>query len=430
MNGTLVGYAERDITPGLGSELCGYGFYLDRKARKIIDRLKARTVVIKNKEAEICLISCDLIGLSIEFSNSLSKKISQQTGIKEESILISSTHTHSGPVTIKFSAGMGKINNRHMQKAGSDIIDSAIEAISNYEPAEMGYAIRKIETIGFNRVTGESSPLDNLLSVIVFKIKYSKNLFLVNYACHPVTLGINDGTSADYPGRVIKEIESIQGDKGIFFQGCCGDIDPLVNKAKWGSGTEKDIMKYGKHIFREITKVTEGISFKQDIEIKSTKRTIRIPLQIPDIETIKESEPFGNKDFDAVRLNSVNQKFHNAWLNSAIEAIQNNRIKPYVDNVPVQGIKMGEIVIIGLPGEVFSEIGLKIKQIYKNTIVIGCANGVIGYIPTSETYMSKDYRAGYACCFSCRMYPYLFPFAKRVEDIVIEESRIVLDSLI
>ncbi|NQS88744.1 hypothetical protein HQ584_03005, partial [Patescibacteria group bacterium] len=86
--------------------------------------------------------------------------------------------------------------------------------------------------------------------------------------------------------------------------------------------------------------------------------------------------------------------------------------------------------IIGLPGEVFSEIGLKIKQIYKNTIVIGYANGVIGYIPTSETYKNKDYHAGYACWFSCRMYPYLFPFAKRVEDIVIEESRIVLDSLI
>jgi hypothetical protein len=57
MNELRVGYGEKVITPPLGIDLCGYGFYLGRKAESVLDDLKARALVLQSGDQSLVLIS-------------------------------------------------------------------------------------------------------------------------------------------------------------------------------------------------------------------------------------------------------------------------------------------------------------------------------------------------------------------------------------
>ena len=59
-----IGFSQVDITPRLGLELCGYGYYLGRKAKAILDPLYVRAVVLKDDRKTLLLVNCDLIGLT------------------------------------------------------------------------------------------------------------------------------------------------------------------------------------------------------------------------------------------------------------------------------------------------------------------------------------------------------------------------------
>jgi hypothetical protein len=55
---------------------------------------------------------------------------------------------------------------------------------------------------------------------------------------------------------------------------------------------------------------------------------------------------------------------------------------------------------VSLPGEIFVELGLAIKQDspFKQTIIVELANGSIGYIPTRRAYRQGNYEVVSARC--------------------------------
>jgi len=61
--------------------------------------------------------------------------------------------------------------------------------------------------------------------------------------------------------------------------------------------------------------------------------------------------------------------------------------------VEVQGIRIGDFVLVTFPGELFAEIGLRIKKQspFEHTFVAGYANGHLGYGPTADAYEGQAY---------------------------------------
>jgi len=82
------------------------------------------------------------------------------------------------------------------------------------------------------------------------------------------------------------------------------------------------------------------------------------------------------------------------------------KFKDYVKGV-LHFIKIGDIFILGLPGEVMVEIGLKLKEKNKNLIVCGYSNGLIGYIPTENGLKEGGYEA---TSFIYYLYPSIFSY--------------------
>ena len=60
----------------------------------------------------------------------------------------------------------------------------------------------------------------------------------------------------------------------------------------------------------------------------------------------------------------------------------------------------GDVAWVGLPGEVFTELGMAIKRAspFRLTIVGGLANGNLGYIPDRKAYAEGAYEPISARC--------------------------------
>ena len=73
------------------------------------------------------------------------------------------------------------------------------------------------------------------------------------------------------------------------------------------------------------------------------------------------------------------------------------RLKSRVSKKPVsaeiQGIKIGDFVLISFPGELFARVGLNIKEKspYEHTFMAAYSNGYIHYAATSEAFLGWAY---------------------------------------
>ena len=91
-----IGAAELDITPPVGYRMAGY--FDERLSTGVHDPLKAKALVLQQGREQIALVFCDLLGLSLKVSTNARAFASRQTGIPVAHIVISATHSHTGPL--------------------------------------------------------------------------------------------------------------------------------------------------------------------------------------------------------------------------------------------------------------------------------------------------------------------------------------------
>ena len=94
--GINAGFATVDITPPVGWRMSGY-FY-ERHSTLIHDPLQAKVLVLQEGGKKAAVVFCDFIGISQELSTRVRNTAARKTGIPADAILISATHTHTGPL--------------------------------------------------------------------------------------------------------------------------------------------------------------------------------------------------------------------------------------------------------------------------------------------------------------------------------------------
>jgi hypothetical protein len=59
----------------------------------------------------------------------------------------------------------------------------------------------------------------------------------------------------------------------------------------------------------------------------------------------------------------------------------------------IQAIRIGDLALVGLPSEMFVEVGLEIKRRspFARTLVVELANDSFGYIPTDKAFSEGSY---------------------------------------
>ncbi|NSW91438.1 MAG: neutral/alkaline non-lysosomal ceramidase N-terminal domain-containing protein [Firmicutes bacterium] len=439
-----IGYASVDITPDLGVELSGYGWFLDRKAEGVLDNLYARAVVFentdetgtmdnskksgnsdtgdyavrkdKNASKSMLMVNCDLIAIKQSITDTIKQQISHKLGIDRTNIMIVCTHTHTGPATGKL-IGCGEPDEKYMNSLPKLIVNAAKKAYENLRTVkEAKSVIKAIEPIGYNRVYNSYSPVDNDVRGIAFFFDEGRPLALVSYGCHPVTLGLKKFISADYPGRVVKALNE-KGFDGVFLTGFCGDIDPVSNLKKWGAGTSEVIDEYGRRIADAfISNISECETMK-NMHLDAFDIEVRLKLQRYSLEDIdRHEEIFGNKKREKPEGYRVQQ----IWAEDIKTQLKEN-VEPYLESFTIQVFRIGEVVFAGFPGEIFTALGTIVKKTipHMNIITLGNANSTMRYVSTRDDIENKGY-AGFSSCLLYGRLPLEPGEGERMAQVVAE----------
>ena len=257
------GYAKMDITPNLGTPLSGY--YVRRISNGILDPLHARCVAVSDGVSKALIITVDNVHIANDMFMALRKAVSAATGVPLDAVFIACTHTHASPVT-RLPPADGKARHWEMKhpedipfiKESNAIIEkgcveASVKALADLAPTEILTGRGEVKGISFVRryrmkdgtvrtnpemnnpniecVLGEP---DEQLQLVRFVRKGKKEIAIVNFQCHPDTIG-GYKFSADWPGLFRSTFEkAVDGTRCMFFNGAEGDVNHVNVNAKGG----------------------------------------------------------------------------------------------------------------------------------------------------------------------------------------------------
>ncbi|MTI47124.1 neutral/alkaline non-lysosomal ceramidase N-terminal domain-containing protein [Sporosalibacterium faouarense] len=399
-----IGRGKQDITPLYPIVMGGYG---DRsgKSQDVLDRIFARTIVLEDdEEQKIVIIALDIIGLTRVQIQYIKKNIFKLTGILKENIVISVTHTHSGPLTYDYPT-MGKADEEYVEWLYKVIPTTVVKALKDLKECKIDWYQGNFSDVGNSR-RSRNKKVEPILTILGFTdLRDNLLATLFNYNCHPTVLSAaNLEISADYPGASIDLLEKVYGEDALFVftNGACGDISTRFTRR---SQDYREVKRLGSLLAAEVIKVLNKMEFTQEVPnvfIKGRDFELQ-PRELPSLEELETQE----KVYQERLIKLENEGADGGDIRIAHTALQGVRVqkllKEYASRLELngimKGIKIGNGVIITQPAELFSSLGNTIINAspYEITMVIGYAEGSIGYLPDKKSYNEGGYEA-----LSCR----------------------------
>jgi len=207
--------------------------------------------------------------------------------------------------------------------------------------------------------------------------------------------------SADFPGAAMALVEKSlpRCVNSLFFQGACGDINPIRNTTDFA-----DVERYGLMLGGEVIKQAAQLSAPGCVpDYPATTSTINvrsetIALKVRDLPSpALAQQAYAEADQQWVAAQSETEK--KQWARQRRMAEEKlTLIARGAEPIPaeIQVIRIGDVALVSLPGEPFAELGLAIKQRSpaRQTFVIGYANDWIGYLTTPAAWQQGGYEVG------------------------------------
>ncbi|MBD3293445.1 MAG: hypothetical protein GF393_11010 [Armatimonadia bacterium] len=410
-----AGTARIDVTPPLGTFMGGYG-NRDHGAEGIHDPLNAKGLVLSDGNTQVALVTCDVISFNYEFVDPVRERMEAATGIPATHVLISNSHTHSGPLTHGV-LGEDLVDEQYLSVLADKLVSVAELAAAEMRPASVGF-MRQPANVGYNRrAMAHEEPLQGVPLrgpmapwVDVMTVREDSGAFMAawfSHAAHAVVLGgDNYLLSADWPGAAQAAVEAVHPDcTAMFAQGCCGDINAVRSRP----GTFEEVRSRGYEMAGAVISGMERAELLSEVEIAAASRTIEMPLQDPppvdelegEIAELREQHGEAEAAGDAVQKQVMRWRIarREQFLELAREDAS-GLTRP----LKATALRIGPGAIVGLPGEVLVEYALWIDRDspFEHTIVPAYTNGMVGYVATAsaiarggyEVHGSFDYYGG------------------------------------
>ncbi len=408
------------ITPEKPVWLAGYAVR-QKPADGMLHDLWAKALTLEDIHGHrILLITMDLIGLDRQFSDELSDTLMQKYGLKRSDIILSASHTHSGPVINEnlkliyppFDDEMKKRLAENKRFVFSQILVATERAMNNMHPARVSRGVG-IARFAVNR--RENKPEEVLYaSELKGPTDYSVQVLLVSdttgqpkavvfgYACHATCLEINK-YSGDYPGFAQIELEkAYPGSEAMFFAGCGSDQNPLPRRSI--PLTEQ----YGKELAVAVERVLEEPM--RPLKSNVITQYNEIKLDFTPIPTVQELDDI---------LSSNAPDYIKRWATEMKKRTEaGEKFPDGYSRYPVQTWQLGDLSLAVLGGEVVSGYAIKLREeAGTDLMIMAYANDVMAYIPTEK--ILKE--GGYEGKSSMRVYNQPAYWAPGLEKKIIDE---------
>lgn len=372
-----AGYGKTEITPPLGVELAGYGYYLKRRATRVDDPLFVRAVALEDRGRTYVVVSCDILGLNRGIVGRVRAALLDKHAIPPSHVLIVSIHTHTAAPAIAHE-GCGEVCPEYVETLPGAILAACEDALSDMRRVtSLRFSMGRLDgQYAYNRAA-EDGPVDDCARGFLLSRSERAPIALISYACHPVCRGRSTGVSADYPGRVCRMAEE-KGVLPVYLNGLCGDIDPL---------TCEDGARIDAFAAAILSALTDEMELPMRVFGGEVADEIRLlPVSREDIESAAEraaSRPDAIPGADRVAR---------AWEREMLSKFDD---LPSREPISVHYLVLGGVPVAALPFEGFCAIGQKIRDVLGDTraLTLGCADELLGYLPTRDDIARGAYAA-------------------------------------
>ncbi len=421
--GLWAGAARIDITPTVGVDLAGF-LMRDGPSVGIHDPVYARALALDDGQTQALIIACDLLGLEVAFVDRIRRQIEHETGIPGAHIMIAASHTHAAPASI-FLRRCGAVDPGWMADLARKLRRVARTAASSRRPSQMATTAVAGPDVSHNR-RQPGGPIDPELGIARVDDTEGRPLAaLLVFGCHPVAGGPgNRLISADYPGVLVDGLERATGATVLFANGACGDVNPSAVV-----GTRRELRRsfalvemVGHSLTDAAATAWMGLAPSRPAPLRVASRSLSLPLQpVPAIAQLAELAATYREEMAHTVDEPSGERYRvaAAMLDWAETTLKSRRAGDVPDHVTaeIQVIALGDLALVGVPGELFAELGLAIKRAaaLPRTLVLSYTNGNLGYIPTRAAYA----QGGYEVDTAYRYYGYPAAVAPDAGEIVV-----------
>jgi hypothetical protein len=374
------------------------------------DPLHAKAVVFENQGVKAAIVACDLTSIPVAMIAQARTYVGKICGVPPENVMITATHTHTGPnIRPRFFKHTAtpeqlEIASDYLDRLPRLIAQSVRQAEENLSPARLQAASGEVRGLANNRRylmkdgrvyanPGKENPADLFnvvrpagltdpsLPLIYFDTPDGRPLAsLVNFAMHLDTTG-GLRYSADFAYELARILADVKGPEMLtqFTIGTAGNVNHYYlldpEKPHRVKGYD-EAARIGALLAAEVVRSYGRLQTLADAPLKVSRENVRLKLMA------SKSEKFAG-------LHDKKPFFDGEVMETFIDG-------QYTYEAEVMVITLGEeVAFIGIPGELFVELGLQIKQLspYQYTVVDGLANGSIGYIAHRAAQAAGGYGA-------------------------------------
>jgi hypothetical protein len=432
--------------------------------------LEATMLVVADDDGRrVVLCGVDTLGIPSPEVDQLRMRVASAAEADPEGVLLNWNHTHRSPPaapSLLRCSGLLAAESEgdprfeaYWRLLSERVVVAAREAAGALEPAAVVWGTGEVD-VSVNR--RERAPdgeivhgwrVDGLLDrqVVTLQVRRRDDSVigtLVCFGCHTVSVGMDfPGYSADYPGALRMALRRFTGGESVFFQGAGGNVLPQISFVE----TEDEAHRIGSILAvealhsvavreawpRRLTRRFDGslipmllVRFEDLPESDVVVRAAEAPLQFPMLPLPSGAELQGIAEEYERRLDEATRRgagaaelfgllYHAKWARRRLALMEVEEVEPFLGG-SVHTVRIGQGLIATGPGEVFTEIGMAVKERApgRPTAYAGYTNGALGYFPTAAAYLE----GGYEPTISNRSYGQAAPMSPACERMLIETA--------
>lgn len=405
------GVAVKNITPQEPMWMAGYGGRTGPATGKLSE-LFAKALVLEDREHNRgVILTLDLVGIDRRLSRRVATAIGERLKLPTQNVLITTSHTHSGPVVGKNLAALHYYQlaksfqqqiDEYEQALFENCVECAVEAGSRTKPCELAWGTGRADFATNRRENKEADvpnlraagqlkgPVDHEVPVLAARDAEGKLVAVMfGYACHSTVLSSNLW-SADYPGYAQSELEQRHpGCVALFFAGCGADQNPLPRRTP----------ELAHHYGQRLATAVDSVLLTSTMHVATPRlqcRYAEVALPLADLPTEAQLRT----------QQSSENRSESTRASMLLEQIASGTPLEPTYPYPVSSWQFGsDLQLIALGGEVVVDYSLRIKSdlsksdLSSTSWVAGYAHDVMAYIPSRRVLAEGGYEGGGAMVY-------------------------------
>jgi hypothetical protein len=437
----LAGAARHSLEPPLDLPLVGFVRQTHDATGYGTWGLETSAIALEQDGCRVVLCGVDIVGIGEPEISTLLDRVAQATGADPAGILLNWNHTHLSVIGGSWGgecAGPPETERDLRIRRFADVIQDRIVSVcrlacQRLEPARPVWGVGAADlAVNRRERTPEGTTIlgwnpENLVDTQVTSLQLRRPdetviATAVNYGCHPVTTGFDMYVySADFPGPLRDVIRRHTGGEAVFLQGAGGNVLPKVaftndeREAEYMGGVlaiealhslvgrfahPRRMVRTQERSVTQISAYRRVSDGAEPVQLRATARRVRFPLlPLPTLDSVRAVLAEWEPQLEAAVAQGEGGLariawWHVAWARATERSLLDGTTPTFREG-RIHAIRIGEGVIVSGPGEVFSEIGMAVKERSpgRPTMYAGFTNGLIAYFFTAAEYAHGGYEA-------------------------------------